>query len=710
MWRKEKRKIYLRKIKNFWLDFSHNKVGFAGLAILIFFTVTAVFSSVFAPQDPIYQDKVAARYAGPGWLKIFPQYARTPITHDISFNVTEAQPYNAITTEYPEGSSFVINYLNDGNLSEQIYIFQREFDYQYEKPRDWSLKTSWSADFSDLDYRLEFHFRLANGSEYIIYGVDYDVWTKRVHVLPKMWNVRADNDITTSGSTYLNQRIYYEKFYQERYDYHIAKYSAGNFTITPEFLAFTSEGFQNKSKIEVVDNPIYSQYLDAVSEGQTNATWIEYWQAWNSSDGAALWLVTYEYMKTSWVEFVKTRNITSYASAAYLAWDLGKPEGADYNYKDSISWSEFMNVWNLTFTSIKDDWNDYVNTMNRTDPTSPAYVRWLNLNATGQTDAPWTKYLEMWIDIQSRASSSFLSKYVAPLEAAHALADRLAKEEAFTLAAVAPVPTYFLQYNGTQALLLKLHILPKSENATLSLTFGETSKFTVWGSVWGLLGTTSFGYDVWTQLIHGARVSLIVGSLAAVLATSLGIFFGVTAGYVSGIVDEAIMRIVDVLLCLPVLPLLLTLAAYWSPNVYYLVIIIAIFGWQGLSRIIRSRVLSLREMPFIESAKASGASSSYLIFRHLIPNVFPLAMASLVLAVPGAILTEAALSFLGFGDPLAPTWGKMLHEAQAEGAFAELAWWYVIPPGIAITFLCLAFVFIGHALDEIVNPRLRRRR
>ena len=131
---------------------------------------------------------------------------------------------------------------------------------------------------------------------------------------------------------------------------------------------------------------------------------------------------------------------------------------------------------------------------------------------------------------------------------------------------------------------------------------------------------------------------------------------------------------------------------------------------QGLSRVIRSRVLSLREMPFIESAKAAGASDSYIIIRHLVPNVFPVAMASMILAVPAAILTEAALSFLGFGDPFVPTWGKMLHEAYTEGAFGAFAWWYILPPGLAITFICLAFVFIGHALDEIVNPRLRRRR
>lgn len=98
------------------------------------------------------------------------------------------------------------------------------------------------------------------------------------------------------------------------------------------------------------------------------------------------------------------------------------------------------------------------------------------------------------------------------------------------------------------------------------------------------------------------------------------------------------------------------------------------------------------------------------MIRHLVPNVFPIAFASLVLRVPGAILTEATLSFLGFGDPGAPTWGRMLNHAWGHGAFGRLAWWWVIPPGLAITVICLAFVFMGHAIDEVVNPRLRRRR
>lgn len=246
-----------------------------------------------------------------------------------------------------------------------------------------------------------------------------------------------------------------------------------------------------------------------------------------------------------------------------------------------------------------------------------------------------------------------------------------------------------------------------SSNCKLHLNSGNL-KF--YGAVYGTLGTDRVGHDVWAQLVYGVRISLLVGTTAAIIASTLGIMFGVTAGYLGGKTDQIIMRGVDVLLCLPVLPILLILAAYYSFNVYYIILLIAIFGWQGLSRIVRSRVLSLKEMPFVESARAAGASPGYIITRHLIPNVLPVVMAAMVLAVPGAILTEAALSFLGFGDPAVPTWGRMLYRARTQGGFGALAWWYVIPPGLAITFLCVAFVFIGFALDQIVNPRLRRRR
>ena len=252
--------------------------------------------------------------------------------------------------------------------------------------------------------------------------------------------------------------------------------------------------------------------------------------------------------------------------------------------------------------------------------------------------------------------------------------------------------------------------VPLNEAAGLvRITNGE---FTVWGRRWGLMGTDGMGHDVFSQLVHGCRISILIGVSAAVTSTLIGLLVGVTAGYVGGWTDESLMRIVDILLCLPILPMLLVFIAIFGYSTWFVVIIIAIFGWQGLSRVIRSQALSVRETTFIESAVASGGSSGYVITRHIVPNVLPTALTSLVLSVPGAIILEAALSFLGLGDPHSPTWGKILHYAQITGAFSptHAAWWDVVPPGLAITFLCLGFVFLGHAVDEIVNPRLRRRR
>jgi len=235
-------------------------------------------------------------------------------------------------------------------------------------------------------------------------------------------------------------------------------------------------------------------------------------------------------------------------------------------------------------------------------------------------------------------------------------------------------------------------------------------QFVIPGLVHGLLGTDHVGGDIWSQLVWGTQISLAVGLMAALLSTSIGILVGIMSGFLGGIVDDVAMRIVDILLCLPVLPLLLGFFMLWGPNVFYLVILIAVFGWQGLSRLVRSQVLSLKEMPFIECSRAAGAGKYHIMLKHLLPNVLPVALAALVLSVPAAILTEAALSFIGFGDPLVPTWGRMLNQAFTYGAFRFLSWHWILPPGIALTTLTLSFVFVGHAVDEIVNPRLRRRR
>jgi peptide/nickel transport system permease protein len=229
------------------------------------------------------------------------------------------------------------------------------------------------------------------------------------------------------------------------------------------------------------------------------------------------------------------------------------------------------------------------------------------------------------------------------------------------------------------------------------------------GDYFGILGTTDKGADAWSQLVYGSRISLYIGVIAASLSTAAGVAVGLISGYFGGRVDEVVMRVVDFLLVIPRLPLLMILAAFMGPSVDTIIIVIVILGWTGTSRLIRSQVLAEKNKSYVEAARAIGATDTYIIFRHIMPNVTPLLFADVTLGVVGAILSESALSFLGLTNPNQPSWGRMLADAQIGGAFGNGAWWVVIFPGLMITAISLAFTFIGHTLDQVLNPRLRER-
>jgi len=224
------------------------------------------------------------------------------------------------------------------------------------------------------------------------------------------------------------------------------------------------------------------------------------------------------------------------------------------------------------------------------------------------------------------------------------------------------------------------------------------------------LGCDELGRDLFSQLLWGTQVSLFVGFLAALMATFIGLVIGIISGYFGGIVDDLLMRITDIILVIPGLPFMIILAAVLGPSIINIVFVIGILGWTGTARLIRSQVLSLKERPFVEAARAAGASDAHIMFKHIMPNVMPLAFAQMILGVSGAILSEAGLSFLGLGDPSHISWGMMLQSAYLFGALHTGAWWYIIPPGIMITAVVVAFTFMGYAFDEILNPRYRRRR
>ena len=240
----------------------------------------------------------------------------------------------------------------------------------------------------------------------------------------------------------------------------------------------------------------------------------------------------------------------------------------------------------------------------------------------------------------------------------------------------------------------------------------DTFQIQLRGTAWGLMGTDNGGADVYTQTVYGSQISLFVGLLAAGIGIGLGLLVGLLAGFLGKLVDEILMRFTDMLLVIPGLPLLIVLVAVLGENIWNLIIIIGFLGWMGFARIIRSQVLTIRERPFIEAARASGAGSGRIITKHVFPNIVSLTYVNLALSVPAAILTQAALAFLGLSDPSVISWGNMFENIEISGALGKFppAWWWVLPPGFAIALVSLSFILIGYALDEVFNPRLRRRR
>jgi peptide/nickel transport system permease protein len=228
------------------------------------------------------------------------------------------------------------------------------------------------------------------------------------------------------------------------------------------------------------------------------------------------------------------------------------------------------------------------------------------------------------------------------------------------------------------------------------------------GKAYGIMGTDDLRHDLAIGILWGAPVALFIGLTVSVAAVLIGLLYGIIAGYKGSRTDEGLMRINDVFYSLPTLPLLVILSLTVGRSIFLITGFLVIFGWVGMAKISRSLALQIKSLQYIEAAKLMGQSDAKIIFKHIIPQLLPLTFASIAIAVPSAILGEAALSFLGLGDPSIPTWGKILHDAYAAGAMSRGIWWWIVPPGLMIAVTGVAFVLIGNALDKIVNIRSRR--
>jgi peptide/nickel transport system permease protein len=224
------------------------------------------------------------------------------------------------------------------------------------------------------------------------------------------------------------------------------------------------------------------------------------------------------------------------------------------------------------------------------------------------------------------------------------------------------------------------------------------------------LGTTENGADVFSQLIVGSRVSMVVGFAAALISSVLGAAVGLIGGYFGGWTDRILDALENWFLVIPTLPLMVVIARLLSPSLFVLVVVIGLTSWAGTGRIVRAQVLTLKERAFVERARALGARDRYIIRTHILPNTLPLIFANTVLIVAVAILSEASLAFLGLGDPTKISWGTMLQNAFDAGAPSAGAWWYVVPPGLCITLLVLAVALLGFLFEEHINPRLQEQR
>jgi len=223
------------------------------------------------------------------------------------------------------------------------------------------------------------------------------------------------------------------------------------------------------------------------------------------------------------------------------------------------------------------------------------------------------------------------------------------------------------------------------------------------------LGTDESGRSVLALVVWGTRVSLVVGVAATVISMVIGTLVGIASGHFGGMAGGALERLTDWFLVIPFLPLAIALATVLGSSLFNVIVVIGVTSWPGTARLVRAQTLSVEARPYLERARVLGGGHWHQMTRHVLPNVMPLVLANTTLTVAIAILSETTLSFLGLGDPFRVSWGSMLDNAFASGAISSGAWWYLLPPGLCVVAIVLAFTLVGRALENVLDPRSQER-
>jgi peptide/nickel transport system permease protein len=228
------------------------------------------------------------------------------------------------------------------------------------------------------------------------------------------------------------------------------------------------------------------------------------------------------------------------------------------------------------------------------------------------------------------------------------------------------------------------------------------------GKVYGLMGTDDFRRDISFGIMIGTPVALLIGITVAVTSTMIGLFYGLLSGYKGGRTGGLMVVIIDIFLTVPTMVLFIILSLNYGKNILFLIGLFILFGWPGLALINRTFSIQIKNYPYVEASKLMGESDLKIVWRHIVPQLIPFTLANFALSVPAAILGEAALSFLGFGDPSFPTWGQMLQDAHFSSAEILGYWWWIIPPGLMISITSMAFILIGRSLES--KAKLNKKR
>jgi peptide/nickel transport system permease protein len=220
------------------------------------------------------------------------------------------------------------------------------------------------------------------------------------------------------------------------------------------------------------------------------------------------------------------------------------------------------------------------------------------------------------------------------------------------------------------------------------------------------LGTNQVGQDIWSQLLYGARTSLLVGFSVGIIGLLLSTVFGVSSALIGGLYDQVVMRIVDALIIIPMVVVVILISAYIQPDMLVLIILLSVFSWQGGARIIRAQTLSLKERGHIMASRAFGAGRIYLALRHILPDLMPILLVEFIYGVRRAIFMEAGLAFLGISDPAMISWGSMMHDAM-KYTYLDVWQWWLVPAGVMLSMTIVGLTFFGNAVESVIDPRLR---